>query len=183
MLKPSKGFLQQIRRTAAFAPCEFSAHKPCHSPANHIHCPEQTATTDEPTVCNTSPELPLPILTVQPCSPSTSQPGTVFTASFIRLFLQMYTDDFSGTPLRNFCMVGTCSHKAIADTLRQTRVPARCCSLHVCIASKAPQSLHTASTMSRLHVCLQERNSGAAQLPANTATASARLKLLTGSPP
>jgi hypothetical protein len=49
------------------------------------------------------------LLTVHPLSASVFQPGTFFTASFIKLFLQTYTEEFSGTPLRNFCIVWTCN--------------------------------------------------------------------------
>lgn len=49
------------------------------------------------------------VLTLQPVSASVSQPGTFFVASLIKLFLQTYTEEFSGTPLRNFCIVWTCN--------------------------------------------------------------------------
>jgi hypothetical protein len=41
------------------------------------------------------------------------------TASLIRLFLQTYTEEFSGIPLRNFCMVETCTGVAAVQQQRQ----------------------------------------------------------------
>jgi hypothetical protein len=41
------------------------------------------------------------------------------TASLIRLFLQTYTEEFSGIPLRNFCMVETCTGVAAVQQRQQ----------------------------------------------------------------
>lgn len=60
-------------------------------------------------------------LTVHPFSAIMSHPGVTLTASFIKEFLQMYTELLSGMPLRNFCMVCTCIQDQERQLLKQAQ--------------------------------------------------------------